>query len=566
MNKPETKYSTALWLILLGAFLIIILAFFIMHGRSIDPPGVKIVSPITGLPQGTDGYPWWNDTVFYEIFIRSFYDSNDNGIGDINGIISKLDYLNDGNSSTNTDLGITGIWLMPIHPSSSYHGYDVINYMTINPEYGTLEDFKNLVDQAHSRGIRIIIDLVLNHTSIEHPWFIASRNPESEFRDYYVWVDEKPIYSGPWGQKVWIPHSTGYYYALFWEGMPDLNYTNSAVTEEVEAVVSYWLNETGIDGFRVDAARHLVEEGALQENTESTHLWYERFRSTYKNINPEAVTVGEIWDDLNSLKSYIQGDELDLAFQFGMADAFISSADEGNAGTAIGELRLTYKLLPPLQYAPFLANHDQNRTLSQLGGDINKAKVAASMLLTAPGVPFIYYGEEIGMLGEKPDEYIRRPMQWNLEKNGGFSADFPWLSLGAGWELSNVETESTDELSLLSHYRTLIAIRNAHAALRVGDTYTLQADNPALYGILRASLEETILVLINLSDEPISGYSLMLSESNLLPGIYQPYAILGAGDELQGLSISENGGFKTYSPTFSINAYETFIIQLQKND
>jgi alpha-amylase len=546
--------------ILVGVSLI---AFIVWYFFFRQTPGVKVVSPVNSLPQGTDGYPWWNDTTFYEIFVRSFYDSDGDGIGDFNGITAKLDYLNDGDPETTTDLGITGIWLMPINPSPSYHGYDVTDYLAVNPEYGTMEEFKTLVNEAHKRGIRVIIDLVLNHTSREHPWFVASRDPASEYRDYYIWVDEKPNYSGPWGENVWIAHSSGYYYAIFWEGMPDLNYNNPNVTEELNAITSFWLTETGIDGFRLDAARHLIEQGALQENTDATHEWYKNFRTFYKGINPNAVTIGEIWDDLNAIKAYIQGDELDLAFQFGLAEAFLSSANEGNSGTAIGELRLSYKLLPTLQYATFLTNHDQNRSLSQLGGDIEKAKVAASMLFTAPGVPFIYYGEEIGLLGEKPDEDIRRPMQWSSEAHAGFSTDFPWRSPGLEWETNNVATESDDPSSLLSHYRILIKIRNDHAALRVGETYTLRSNNPAIYSIIRISAEETILVVINLSDTQVSSYTLTLEDSTLSIGTYHAYPIFGALDELQPLVIAESGVISGYTPIPDLPAYGTLIIQLQ---
>jgi glycosidase len=550
---------TILSILLLAAFIILPLWYFLCRPE----PGAKPVSPVVGMPQGTDGYPWWNDSVFYEIFVRSFYDSDGDGIGDFNGITAKLDYLNDNNPETNSDLGVTGIWLMPVNPSPSYHGYDVTDYMTVNPDYGTMDDFKNMVNEAHLHGIRVIIDLVLNHTSRDHPWFVASRDPDSDYRDYYIWADEKPTYNGPWGQVVWHAHSTGYYYGLFWDGMPDLNYTNPKVTEEMDAVVNFWLTETDIDGFRLDAARHLIEEGVLQENTDSTHAWYENFRPFYKAIKSEAVTVGEVWDDLNAISEYIQGDELDLTFQFGLAETFVSSASEGNAGTAIRELKHSYKLLPALQYAPFLTNHDQNRVLSQLGGDINKAKVAASMLLTAPGVPYLYYGEEVGLMGEKPDEDIRRPMQWSADAHAGFSTDFPWRSPGEGWETNNVATETDDPASLLSHYRTLIRIRSEHAALRVGETYAIRADNPALYCILRVSVEEVVLVIVNLADEPVSGYSLSLEESNVTPGLYHAFPILGAAEELSPLTFVEDGGFSDYIPLPEIPAYETVIVQLQ---
>ncbi len=528
-----------------------------------QPVGATPVAPVEGMPQGTDGYPWWNDTVFYEIFVRSFYDSDGNGIGDFNGITAKLDYLNDGDPQTTSDLGVTGIWLMPIHPSPSYHGYDVTDYLDVHPDYGTMEDFKNLVNEAHKRGIRVIIDLVLNHTSRQHPWFIAARDPTSPYRNYYIWADTNPGYHGPWGQKVWIPHSTGYYYALFWEGMPDLNYTNPAVTREMNAVINFWLTETGIDGFRLDAIKYLIEKGPQQENTPATHEWLRSFREMYKSVNPQAVTVGEVWDNLNNIKAYLQGDQLDLAFQFGLAEAFVQSALRGDARTALGELRLTYKLLPPLQYATFLTNHDINRLLSQLNGDINKNKVAASMLLTAPGVPFIYYGEEIGMTGTKPDENLRRPMQWSAEAYAGFSTVSPWRSPGENWQTHNVAAQTDDPNSLLSHYRTLIRLRNQHAALRVGETWTLRASTPALYSILRASPQEIVLVIVNLSAEPVSGYTLTLEASRVSPGAYRAFPFFGAVDQLASVTVDENGGFSDYAPLPEIPAYATLLIQLQ---
>ena len=232
---------------------------------------VPPVAPISGLPQGTDGYPWWNDSVFYEIFVRSFKDSNGDGIGDLNGLIEKLDYLQ--------DLGVTGLWLMPIHPSPSYHGYDVTDYYSINPDYGTLDDFKRLVTEAKQRNIRIIIDYVLNHTSTEHPWFVASQDPQSPYRDWYVWSKTDP------GQEHWHRAANGdYYYGFFGEHMPDLNYTNPEVTEKMNDVARFWLQDIGIDGLRLDAAKYLVEEGTVIQNSDSTHEWYKNFRPEYKAV------------------------------------------------------------------------------------------------------------------------------------------------------------------------------------------------------------------------------------------------------------------------------------------
>lgn len=522
---------------------------------------MRPVSPVTGLPQGTDGYPWWNDSVFYEIFVRSFFDSSGDGIGDLNGITQKLDYLNDGDPATTTDLGITGIWLMPIFPSPSYHGYDVTDYYAVNPEYGTMEDLKTLLAEAHGRGIRVIIDLVLNHTSSRHPWFEQARHPASPYHDWYVWSDTDPGYPGPWGQPVWWPLDGRYYYGMFVAGMPDLNYTNPAVTAEMQDVVRFWLEEVGVDGFRLDAAKHLIEEGSIQAHTAATHAWWAGLRPVYKQANPQAVTVGELWDSIETSVEYVQGDELDLAFEFTLAGAFLQSARDGNAAAANSQLRLVSAVYPPLQYAPFLTNHDQVRVMTELRDAVEKAKVAASMLLTAPGVPFLYYGEEVGMQGEKPDEWIRRPMQWSGGDFAGFSTVAPWQSAGPGWERYNAALEAGDPASLLSHYRSLIQARNQHAALRVGDVSVITSGNRALYSVLRVSHQEAVIVLVNLSGETITGYRLSLEESGLPEGRHVPAAILGEG-ALDVLTVSPKGGFSQYVPVPAVPPYSTYIFQV----
>ncbi len=289
-----------------------------------QPPATPTPKP-SPFPQGSEGFPWWNDTVYYEIFVRSFADSNADGKGDFNGITAKLDYLNDGNPQTTTDLGVTGLWLMPIHPSPSYHGYDVTDYYAVNPDYGTLDDFKRLLNEAHKRGIRVSIDFVINHTSIEHPWFVASKDPTSNKRDWYVWADSPGDYLGPWGQKVWHPAlGGGYYYGIFWDGMPDLNHNNPQVVEEVKKIAKFWL-ELGVDGFRVDGARHLIEDGEAQADTAQTHAWYKQFRPFYKAINPQAMVVAEVWTSSFSVVKYTKGDETDLAFNFDLASAWVSA-------------------------------------------------------------------------------------------------------------------------------------------------------------------------------------------------------------------------------------------------
>ena len=358
-------------------------------------------------------FGWWNKTVFYELFVRSFYDSDGDGIGDFNGIIQKLDYLNDGDPETTDDLGISGIWLMPINPSPSYHGYDVTDYLDVNPEYGTLEEFKKFLDEAHARGIKVIIDLVLNHTSTQHPWFVeSSASTDNPYRDYYIWADPPPSYKSPWGADVWHSIDTGSYYGIFWGGMPDLNYSNPAVTTEAQEIIRFWLEDVGVDGFRLDAIKHLIENGEMQENTEATHVWWEGFYDYYTSINPEAFTVGEAWTNTAEVVRYI-GDEMNIAFEFDTAGAIITSARTETNRAVQSAHELVLESYPPHQYATFLTNHDQSRVMSELRRRDDRAKTAASLLLTGPGVPFLYYGEEIGQAGHKPDENIRTPMQWN---------------------------------------------------------------------------------------------------------------------------------------------------------
>lgn len=514
------------------------------------------IGVVTGLPGGTDGYPWWNDTVFYEIFVRSFYDSNGDGIGDFNGITEKLDYLNDGDPNTTTDLGITGLWLMPIHPSPSYHGYDVTDYYDVNPEYGTMDDFARLVEEAHKRGIRITIDWVLNHTSSQHPWFVQAKDPASAYREWYRWSTEQ--FPGP----GWRYGGGGAsYYANFSEAMPDLNYANPAVVEEMKRVVNFWLEDVGIDGFRLDAAKHIFEEGTTIENLPETHVFYKKLRQYYKAVNPQAMMVGEVWNNSDIVAPYLQGDELDLAFDFDLAKNFVFSAGTQNANYFSDVLNRDISVFKPGQFAVFLTNHDQDRAMSTLNDDVEAAKTAAALLLTSPGVPFLYYGEEIGMLGTKPDENIRLPMQWTAEEDAGFTTGAPWRAPNGDHKTKNVADQSTDPNSLLDVYRTLIHLRNDHAALRVGDYYAIETGNPAVFASLRVSKEETLLVLINLSAQPVSDYTLDL-ETGPLSGAYLLAPLLDPG-QFTGPTVTAAGGFENFQPLPEIPPFGRFILQLQ---
>jgi alpha-amylase len=529
------------------------------------PSAFSTVTPVRTPP--TTKASWWNYTVFYEVFVRSFADSTtgplaNDGIGDLQGLIEKLDYLNDGNPATTDDLGVTGLWLMPIMQSPSYHGYDVFDYYIINKDYGTNEDFKRLLSEAHKRGIKIIIDLILNHTSSEHPWFIEARdNPESEQRDWYIWSVNNPGYLGPWGETVWHYSPTGYYYGIFSSGMPDLNLKNPQVTSEMENVARFWLEDIGVDGFRLDGARHLIEEGPIQVDTEATHEWWKTFRTIYKASNPEAMTVGEIWSRGSDVVKYVQGDELDLAFDFDLASALVSGVQFRDANRIQKALTSSYDLYGSMLSATFLTNHDMTRVMSQLGMDTNKAKLAASVLLTAPGVPFVYYGEEIGMTGVKPDEFIRSPMQWAVQENAGFSAGVPWESVNEDYKAKNVAEQSKDPTSLLTCYRELIRLRGDHIVLQLGDYLPVDSKDNAVLAYLRSDSENNVLVIINLGEQSTSDYDLSLIEGSLV-GTYQAQLLYGKDAVLQNLTSNENGGFDSYQPMPEVPGAGVLIIQL----
>ena len=539
-----------------------LLTLLIISSCASPAPTVESPPTATTAPE-TGSANWWKDAVFYEIFVRSYYDSDGNGIGDFNGITAKLDYLNDGDPNTTTDLGVTGIWLMPIFPSPSYHGYDVTDYYDVNPQYGTMDDFKHLVEEAHKRGINVILDLVLNHTSDQHPWFKdAKKDVNSPYRDWYIWSETDPGYRGPWNEEVWHPSLTGYYYGIFEAFMPDLNYNNPEVTAEMEKVYAFWLNDVGVDGFRLDAAKHLIEENTTQQNTTATHEWYQSMYPVYKEIKPDAMTVGELFGDSMSVSSrYINDKEFDLIFNFQLASEIIKSAQSGRAKFATRMIETSDKYLPEYQYAPFLTNHDQNRVMNELQNDVNKAKIAAAIMLTAPGTPFIYYGEEIGMMGSKPDENIRRPMQWNDSDNSGFTTARPWRTPDTNYKEVNVATQENDPSSLLSLYRELIQLRTQHSALRTGQYIVVNCNNPAIYAVIRMDDNEAVLILLNMDAEPVTGYSLSLDTSELADETYGVETLLGAV-QAQGPVVTR-GGFANYHPVEELAPYSTIILKFQ---
>ncbi|HTE51499.1 MAG TPA: alpha-amylase family glycosyl hydrolase [Kofleriaceae bacterium] len=476
-------------------------------------PAGPAATPAPAAPP-VDDAPWWKGAVFYQVFVRSFQDSGADGIGDLRGLVQRLDYLNDGDPKTTTDLGIDAIWLMPVFESPSYHGYDVVDYDAIEKDYGTAEDFQRFLDEAHRRGIRVIVDLVLNHTSEAHPWFLDSASsPGSAKRSWYVWSDKKLDWGQPWNASgpVWHEKNGAYYYGIFWSGMPDLNYRNAEVRAEAKRIAGLWLGR-GVDGFRLDAIRHLIEDGPGpgQSGSPETHVFLKEFAAEVKRARPDAVLVGEVWSTVYDMAAYYGAtgrDELQLLFDFPLAEAMIGAVKGGKAGDLESALNLAQSAYPPAAVdAPFLANHDQIRTATQLERDPARLKLAAALLLTMPGTPFVYYGEELGLENGpgKEDEWKRTPMPWDRSARHGFTKGKPWWKFAPGVARTSVAAEAADRGSLLSRYRSLIAARAASPALRRGRFQIVSAPDGqgAVLAFVREAEGETVLVAHNLSDAP----------------------------------------------------------------
>lgn len=442
--------------------------------------------------------------VWYEIFVRSFYDTNGDGIGDLNGVTAKLDYLK--------ELGIGGIWLMPIQPSPSYHGYDVTDFYGVNPQYGTMADFKKLTDEAHKRGIKVILDMVFNHTSSQHPWFVDSaKGKGSAYRSWYLWAEDlgrstsEPSAAG--SGSAWHSRGNDSYMGIFWEGMPDLNFDHPEVRKEMVRVGQFWLKQ-GADGFRLDAAKHIY--GDIARSTpdplvsERNVAWWKEFRLGLNEVKPGAYLVGEVWDNSPAvLAPYLSA--LDSVFQFRVGDEIKKAVMSGSAGSLPITLERTYELYAKASGgkfvdAPFLFNHDQDRWMSVTGGDVAKAKLAAAVLLTLPGNPFLYYGEEIGMSGKKPDEWIREPMIWYAGgKSGPGQTRWEPSRYNAGADAPSVEAQQGQAGSLLERYRALIRLRGSSAALRDGGLEAFNAGKGTLLAYVRRTASERVLVIHNLS-------------------------------------------------------------------
>lgn len=491
---------------------------------------------------------WWRKAVFYEIYVRSFQDTNNDGVGDLEGILSRLDYLNDG---TPNSLGVDALWLTPVYPSPMRDfGYDVADYCNIDPVYGDLRVFDRLVTEAHRRGLKIVLDFVPNHTSNSHPWFCESRqsrtNPK---RDWYIWRPPKADGSPPnnwvssFGGPAWTYDSTTgeYYLHSFLPEQPDLNWRNPAVAQAMEDVLRFWLDR-GVDGFRVDVVHKLVKDAVLRDNPrpspEEEHPVYHYGGQIhcYDEDQPEVhdilrrwrqlldrygdrMLVGEVYlfDPERLAQYYGSGeDELHLAFNF----RFLWSPWEAVAFR--NEVETIESLLPArAQPAYALSNHDAPRHRTRYDhvelGEA-RARLAALMLLTLRGTPFLYYGEEIGMrdvpvplaevrdplgqripgLGRDPE---RSPMQWSSAPYAGFSVVEPWLPVAQDYERCNVEQQRSEPNSLLHFYRTTIWKRKQSPALLHGSFRSLPAP-PGVFLYERQHAEQTLIVALNFNDAP----------------------------------------------------------------
>ena len=456
-------------------------------------------------------HDWANGAVFYEIFVRSFADSNGDGVGDLQGLISKLDYLNDGNPATTTDLGVDALWLMPVFESPSYHGYDTVDYETIERDYGTNADFQQLLSEAHRRGIRVIVDFVVNHTSNQHPWFVeSSSSPTSPKRNWYVWSNTAQAWPPPWSNQgtTWHAANGAFYYGVFWSGMPDVNWTNAEAKAEMLRIARHWLQQ-GVDGYRLDATRYLVETGGGpgQADTPETHQALKDLAAEVRKTKPDAVLVAENWTTAPIIATYFGstatikgGDEMPMNFDFPVAEAIVRGVNAGSAAGINGALQQMLALYPSgVIDAPFLTNHDQRRLASELGNNSSKLRNAAAILLTLPGAPFLYYGEEVGIQNgpTSGDESKRTPMPWTPA--GGFSTATPWFPYAPGLGSTNVAMQTNDSSSLLSRYRDLIRARKSSPALRAG-TIELLGGAAQVLAFVRRSGDETVLVVHNVSD------------------------------------------------------------------
>ena len=494
---------------------------------------------------------WWKESIVYQIYPSSFQDSDGDGIGDLNGIRSRLDYLK--------DLGVNVLWLCPIMDSPmDDNGYDISNYRAINPRFGTMEDFDALLAEAHQRGIRIVMDLVVNHTSDEHPWFIESRKSvDNPYRDYYIWKPGKDghepnNWGASFGGSAWKydPQTDMYYLHLFSPKQPDLNWENPALRREIYDMILWWM-EQGVEGFRLDVIDQIAKEPDRYITSNGPRL-HEFLRELSRETFQKGclVTVGEAWGaDLQRAKQYSapDGSELSMVFQF---EQMVLDQQPGKEKWDLAPLpfvemkdsfaRWQQGLHGCGWNSLFLDNHDLPRIVSRWGDDgayrVQSAKLLATMLHGMQGTPYIYQGEELGMtnvrlpiedyrdveiqnfyqkrMGEGyPQEEImnpiyakgrdnaRTPMQWDNSPNAGFTAGTPWLKVNPNYTAINAQSQLADPDSVFHYYRRLIALRKQYPVFVEGDFTLLEAEHPRLFVYRRAWRGEELLVVCNFGGE-----------------------------------------------------------------
>lgn len=491
---------------------------------------------------------WWHTAVFYEIYPRSFYDTNDDGIGDLEGITRKLDYLQ--------DLGVDALWVTPFFPSPQVDfGYDVSDYEGVDAQFGTLADFDRLIAEAHKRSLRVVLDLVLNHTSDQHAYFKESRSSLTNAkRDWYIWHDPKPDGSPPnnwnsaFGPCAWTldEHTNQYYYHFFYKEQPDLNWRNPEVEAAMFSSVRFWLDR-GVDGFRLDAINWMFEDEHLRDNPtlpelrpgstieHEQHLKYNRdypetldvlrrLRAETDKYGADRLLIGEIFaPTLSDLMAYYgtNDDGIQLPFNFFL----MRDTTKLDALMFRRVVEQSEAVLAGRPTTHVLSNHDQPRAFDRYGNgthDADIAKLLATLLLTLRGAPFIYYGEEIGMKTTEPERiedvrdpvgkrYFpgykgrdgeRTPMQWTGEPNAGFTLPTatPWLSVPPTAMHVNVAAQEQDPASILNFYKQLIALRRSTPALLQGD-YTTLGDDPHIFAYRRRTPDQIVIVALNMSSE-----------------------------------------------------------------
>lgn len=497
-----------------------------------------------------------NYRTYYEVFVYSFYDSDGDGIGDLKGLEEKLDYINDGDDSTDTDLGCNGIWLMPIMPSTTYHKYDVTDYYDIDPEYGTLDDFKSLISACHERDINVIIDLVMNHTSSKNPWFTEAvsylqgladgaepSEEECPYFGYYNFSKEKK------GGYYAVPGTEWYYEAQFWSEMPDLNLGSEAVRAEFEAIVDFWL-ALGVDGFRLDAAKEFYS-GADEKNIEVL-TW---FNDMVEEKKEDAFIVAEVWNSMSVYSKYYESGVSCFDFSFADSDGVIAnaikragSADATSYGRQIEAMQSALGSYNEAYIdAPFYTNHDMARSAGYYSGDYseNQTKIAQAMNLLMSGSAFLYYGEELGMKGAGKDENKRAPMYWSTDASAEGMCDGPKDMDSVKMKYGSFEEQQADGNSIYNYVKEVIRLRNQYPVLSHGTAVVETEVSNENICVLRKSYEgEEMLLIFNiaetgntvdlsgitLSSEPeIGGMLLTTNEAAVLDGdslSMPPYSVV----------------------------------------